>query len=506
MCGILDDALPVIGSIGGFMIGGPWGAAAGGALGGALNAGIQSHWNPTATLEGAGMGGVGGYFGGGSLASGLSSLGSAGVGATSAGFDTGLAAATPATTGALESATGGGAMYGLGAGTGTALGSASSALGGSGLGIAGGDALSGVSSTGGSFLGALGGGTQGTGLGTQAGSGAAGSMAQSTADLSSATTANAPASMSSPMAASTSATPTGSAVGTLGNTSPTATGITGAGSGETGVPSMEGAQGASAMGGAPGGGDLNSAMASGALNGGGGSTGGGGLSTMFGPDSASVGSPVGQGISNAAAGAQAGVQNGALGEGSNMGMDLSSLFGGGSGGGGQPATDIPGQSIGTNYDAVANSGAQGGNWMNTLNNFLTNNSGALQGGMKLANTGLNAYQQYARQQAANNYANQISQIYSPTGAYAQQMQSNIARQYAAQGRNAEVGPQQVQLAAMLAQSQAQALGGAQYSQAAQNTAGANMLNGLFSNFSSPGSLQQLGQFGGAAYNGLSNLF
>jgi hypothetical protein len=215
---------------------------------------------------------------------------------------------------------------------------------------------------------------------------------------------------------------------------------------------------------------------------------------------------MGQAISNAGTSSVGG--GGALGE--NMGDDgssfLSQLFGGGGGSGGQ-ATDIPGQSIGSNYGTAANSAAQGGNFGNTLSSFfsgLGNNSASTLSPMAgLLQSGLNAYQQYARQNAASNYANQIQQIYSPTGPYAQQMQSNIARQYAAQGRNAEVGPQQVQLAALLANGQAQALGGAQYANAAQNTSGANMLNGLFT---TPGAMTGLGQVAGSAWNGLSNLF
>jgi hypothetical protein len=488
MCKVFDDILPVLGSVGGFLIGGPAGAAIGGALGGATGNYVQNH-NLLGAAVGGLTGGVGGYFGGGSLANALSGLGSSSVGAATEGFDTGLMANTSANTlGNLESSAGGAGLFGANAGTGTAIGSAANALGGAGLGVAGGDALSGISSAYPGFLGGLGGGTQGTGLGV---SGATGSQADllgalgggngaigestslngtgGTATSNYSTTGGAsPYSINSPTSTLSS---TQSGTGVLGNSGTTASPI--------GSNIAEGSQAATTGSGAPygfdGGASLEGMQAAQAPGG------QGAMAAMFGPDSTASASPIGQGISGTGAevpGAS-NVQFGALGEGT---------------------ASAPGAATGaTGVNGYDNTGAGSTGSLQDIYNQVSPWA-------RLANVGLNAYQQMAQQQKQNAYANQISNIFSPTGAYAQQMQSNIARQYAQQGRNAEYGPQQVQLAAALAQAQAQALGNQNYYRAATNTSGANALNSLFSNFSSPQAMAGLVNAGQSAYNGLSNLF
>ena len=124
----------------------------------------------------------------------------------------------------------------------------------------------------------------------------------------------------------------------------------------------------------------------------------------------------------------------------------------------------------------------------------------------MGNSAVNGWQQYQKGQAASNYAKSIQDIYSPNGAYAQQMKSTLGRQYAANGRGSQASPQAVQLAAALANSQAQAMGGSNYANAAQNTSGSNILNGLFSNFASPTGAATLGRLGSAGISSLSNLF
>lgn len=517
MCGILDDILPVAGAVlGSFIpgIGTAAGAALGGTIGGATSGWVQNH-NLTGTLEGAASGGVGGYFGGGSIANALTNAGLS-TGATDAAFDTGIASATPVTTGGLETSTGGASLFGPTSGTGTAIGNAASSLGGSNLGIAGGNALSGVGSEGASFLGGLGGGTQGTGLGvgTQTGSTAdlAGVIGQTGSPTASSLSGSVPGVSGSPVS-NLSSTQAGQGItGPTSTSAPVSSSFEGtqapAPGGNTAAPSIGGGgtglESSQAM--APGGGAPN-------------------LAAMYGPDSTAAGSPVGQGIAGAEAPYSNNVQFGALGEGTSSapgvagnltqgnGMDLSSLFGGGGSAG--PSTDIPGQSIGANYASAANSTDQGGGFLSALGNLFGGGTGTASGGggigqlspwLGLAKAGLGAYQQYAQQQAQNAYKNQIGNIFSPNGAYAQQMQSNIARQYAAMGRNAEVGPQQVQLAAALAQAQAQALGGANYGRAALTTPGASMLNSLFSTAVNPQYAPGLANLGSSAWNGLQNLF
>jgi len=514
MCGILDDVLPVLGAVAGSFIPGlgtALGATLGGALGGGLSEGFQTHWNPEATLLGAATGGAGGYFGGGSLGTALENLGTSAVGPASEGFATDLASnVAPTTLGGLESATGGASLFGPMAGTGTAIGGAADALGGGGLGVAGGGALSGVTDNL-SYLGGLGGGTQGTGLNI-------GGPAGSTADLSGITSGTTPATGQYAQAA-TPSSPT-SILGSSGNT---ANGVTTTPTtSPLGSNVMEGSQAASA--GATTGSPMAASGGGVSLEGGQAAVAPGGdqgaLAAMYGPTSTAPGSAIGQGIANTGVevpGAN-GVQFGALGEGTSA---APGSFGG------NVATDIPGQSIGANYGTAANSADQGGGWQNVLSqlfsggqgggagyNFTPGENGGFQVSqigqlnplLGLAKSGLGAYQQYAQQQANNAYRNSISNIFSPTGPYAQQMQSNIARQYAAKGMNAEKGPQAVQLAAALAQAQAQALGGANYAHAATATPGASMLNSLFSTAVNPQYAPGLAQLGSSAWNGLQNLF
>lgn len=455
MCGLFTKALPVLGAIAGSFIPGVGtaiGAAIGGAVGGAASGYAQTH-QLGGTLLGGVTGGAGGYFMGPSIASGLGGLFSSAPSALGELSATSAVNAAPSL-GALESGLGGSAMFGANAGTGTALGSAAGALGGQGLGIAGGDALSGIG-TGMQFLGGLGGGYGGTGLGQGAQLGASESAlngingigtASSTADAGAGqsvagSTSPVGTMANSPTAATTNVSPiasgeTSQAVSPMGNTLGNPTQAAG--------NTMEGTQAV-----APGQ-NVGAALQGGSQ--------GSNLSTMYGPNSTAMGSPMGQGVSATGAGFN-NVQAGALGE--------------AAGGAGKMGEDFASQAM---------------PWM------------------RLGNVGLNAYQQYAQQQAQNAYRDQIANIFSPNGAYAQQMQSNIARQYAAMGKRAEVGPQQVQLAAALAQAQAQAMGGGNYYRAATATPGANMLNSIFANFGSPQGMQALNSLYGSASSGLSSLF
>lgn len=470
MCGLLDDLLPVFGSIAGFMVGGPWGAAIGGALGGFGGSYFQNH-DFGQSLFGGAVGGIGGYFGGGNIANGLGLMGDT----STLGDLAGTAAANGAgTLGELEQGAGGAAMFGPAAGTGTAIGSAASSLGGTGLGLAGGDALSGISNAGLGYMGGLGGGYAGTGLGSNSLGGETANLngvmngaanPTATAGGGAGTQAGVQAPTSN-MGAMTN-TPTGNAIpgqgGALGGTtSPSQFTMPGQAPQAAG-PSTGGLEGGQA---APM--DQNAAAAGAITNPGTPET-PTNLSTMYGPTSSSA-TVAPQGVMGQSIGAAGGnvgqsVQAGALGEAQKTGMDFSdlgSLFGGG--------------------------GQQGGVSPMAL----------------LAKTGLGAYQQYQQQQAQNAYRDQISNIFSPGGAYAQQMAQTLGRQDAAAGRNSQYGTRSVQLAAALAQAQAQALGGSNYYRAATATPGANMLNSLFSNyFANPGAFNQMGS---AAFNGLSNLF
>lgn len=180
------------------------------------------------------------------------------------------------------------------------------------------------------------------------------------------------------------------------------------------------------------------------------------LSTMYGPESTAAGSPMGSSILGNTSGVGGAVQNGALGAGSGTGAGM--------------------------------------------------NVGDLESLFKLAKSGYGAYQQWNQGQKAQDYMDSIRGLFSPGSAYAQQMQQTLARSDAAAGRNSQYGTRSVQLAAALAQAQAQAMGNSNYAAAAQNASKGNMLNSLFSNFSSPGQLNQLYNLGTAGFNGLASLF
>jgi hypothetical protein len=391
--------------------------------------------------------------------------GASGMESASPAFTTGLEGASNA--GALESGMGGAAMFGPSAGTGVTLAGsdAAGAMGAGGLGVAGGDALSGVSGTSGMF----------TGGGASSGLGGVGSTS--------------PVASNTPMAAVSSNTPTGSAVSQMSQMTP-GSGITG---GETGLgqggASMEGAQAAAAPGGGggiqaatSGYGGAQTGLESGAPS---------NLSGMFGPDSGSAT------MGAQAAGSGAGSSGGSGGSFSMLGDNANM------------ATDIPGQSIGADYGAAANSAEQGGGFLHTLGNLfgnVTQNGNNLGSLIKLINSGVNAFQQHGRQGAYNDYVNQINQLYSPNSPYAQQMMQTLARQDAAAGRNSQYGTRAAQLAANLTQDRARALTSAPYFQASTATPGNNMLNALFSNFGSPQGARELYNLGSAAFNGLSSLF
>jgi hypothetical protein len=167
---------------------------------------------------------------------------------------------------------------------------------------------------------------------------------------------------------------------------------------------------------------------------------------------------------------------------------------------GSSAGQVLGQSTGGISPALTSTAkAATGN----MDPTLFQNLGSL---FKLANSGVNAWQQLQQGHAQSNYANSIKDIFSPTGAYANQMAQTLARQDAAAGRNSQYGTRSVQLAAALAQAQANALGNSNYARAATATPNMNALNGLFANFSSPQAMQGLYNLGSAGFNGLSNLF
>jgi hypothetical protein len=182
------------------------------------------------------------------------------------------------------------------------------------------------------------------------------------------------------------------------------------------------------------------------------------------------------------------------------GSNLSTLYGPSSSAPAQPSAMFSGMNT-TGISPALNSTASAATGNMDPSTFQT--IGDL---MKLANSGLNAYQQYRQQGAQNAYAGQIQNLFSPTSPYAQQMQQTLARQDAAAGRNSQYGTRATQLAAALTQAQANALGNSNYYHAATATPGANLLNGLFTNFGSPQGMQSLYRLGSGAFNGLSSLF
>lgn len=215
--------------------------------------------------------------------------------------------------------------------------------------------------------------------------------------------------------------------------------------------SLEGGQGAMAPGANP--------AAAGAV---GPQPAGGDLSSLYGPTSTAAGSPTGSVVGQSTAGVGGGVTP----YGATLGQDLAQ----GAGAGGA-------------FDYLK--GPQG-----------------IQDLFSLGRQGLNAYQQYKQGAAARNYANSISGLFGPNSPYAQQMQETLARKDAAVGRNSQYGTRATQLAAALTEAQARALGGSDYAQAAQNTAGSSILNGLFGLAQQPTGAR----LGSAAFNGLSSLF
>jgi hypothetical protein len=158
----------------------------------------------------------------------------------------------------------------------------------------------------------------------------------------------------------------------------------------------------------------------------------------------------------------------------------------------------------TGFGLTAPGGATGAKAMGGgFGDFLQQNGPGL---MKLFQSGLGAYQNYTKQRAYDNYVNQINDLYSPNSPYAQQMAETLGRQDAAAGRNSQYGTRATQLAAALTEARSRALSSNPYFSAATATPGASMLNTLFANFNTPQGLQQLGQLGTGAFNGLSSLF
>lgn len=444
MCGLIDKALPVIGGIAGFAIGGPVGAGIGAGLGGFAGNYAQTH-NFGSALEGGAISGATSYLGsnffggvpgmdgagaggnyegafsgglGGNAATGADALEQMGLSSSAAGD---LASNTAANAGSLESGLGGSAMFGANAGTGVAggdqlMGSLGGLTGGNtamdtaGLGIAGGGYTSALGGGSGTLGQSLGGAAQ-MGASPVGGAGAAPGQPQ---DLSGAVSSN-PTNMGSGALA-----PEGAQAAPM-STNPALLSQTGV------APAQDQ-----------------------------------GLSTLYGPNSTASGSPTGSVIDSS------GAANG-------VGNTISSIPGTGGGG------------MGGSFDWSSPQGLQ-----------------AIFG---LAKSGLGAYQQYQQGQAANRYAADINNQFAPNSPYAQQMQQELARKDAAAGRNSQYGSRAVQLAAALTQARAQALGGSNYAQARQNTSGASMLNSLFSNFAGSQPMQQgVYSLGNQAYQGLQGLF
>ena len=124
----VEDAAPVVGAVGGFLIGGPAGAAAGGALGGAIS-GYGKTGHLGGTLEGAALGGIAGY--GGAELYGASGLGSSSGSVLSGLSGTGASSSPVADAVGLMSTPSTVSQAALGLGTATAPGYALPATGGS---------------------------------------------------------------------------------------------------------------------------------------------------------------------------------------------------------------------------------------------------------------------------------------------------------------------------------------------------------------------------------------
>lgn len=478
MCGFIDDILPVVGAVAGSFIPG-LGTAAGAALGGALGGGVsnyaQTH-NWGSALEGAAIGGVGGYFSGGSLNNLFTNLGTMAAGTgTDAAFDTSLMAGTAPTDFGLTTPAGfTGADLGVGQG--------SSAIG---KGLAEGGSLSGLTAP---QAAQMGGGMAISGLSGTAGS--LGQMSGDTSNQASSALSGSTGGLNDAMNSSTGGFGTGLTSGTsteglsaspvssmsglntgssMGMVSPSAvTPSTSLESGLGGVSPATGSGSASGLNLGDGGYSLEGGQAAGQPGAQAAAMGGYGA-----PES--TGLQATQGTPNIGA----------------MGSDSGGGFGTGLTSGGHIGLTAPNGALG----AAKMGGGFG--------DFLQQNG---QGLMNLFKAGYGAYQQHQRQNALNSYMNQINGMFSPNSPYAQQMAQTLGRQDAAAGRNSQYGTRAVQLAAALTQARAQALGNSNYAQAAMATPGANILNSLFSNFATPQGMQQLSNLGSAGFNGLASLF
>lgn len=392
MCKVFDEALPVLGAVGGTLIGGPVGGAIGAGLGGAVGSYTQNHNFGDAALSGAVSGGT--SYLGGALGAGLGAAGATAAPGTLAGATAVGDTAAPELMGLGTTSANG--LEGLGGATpgwGGASGALSGAAGGSS------DGMGGVT---GSPTDA----SAGTGVTVGSPIDSANTTGLYGSPLSSGAPSANPSAVSS-MAQTGSGAPMGYDGGSVGQ-------------------SIEGSQAAPQP---------------------------GGLQSMYGnPDGSTTGSGAPQGF----------------------------------GGAGGQATNVapPPQTLG----GLGGSGIQGSDVLN------------------LGKVGMDYLGQMRQQNSQNNYANSIKDIFSPTGAYATQMQQTLARQDAAAGRNSQGGTRAVQLAAALAGKQADALGGAGYRASATATPSMNALNGIFNTFSSPQGMQSANRLGSAAFNGLSNLF
>lgn len=446
MCGVIDKLLPVAGAVVGGVFGGPWGAAAGSALGGSVGNYFQTH-NIGSSLEAGAIAGGTTYLGG-EMGMGAGGGGAGGTGTGGTGSDFGNMFTT------------GSAGSGLGAAD-------SGAPELAGLGSSSANGLEGLGNSA-SSLGSLESGLGGASLlGSDAGTGTVGGLSNS---LSGGLGATDPGSLSSGITGGSYTSGLGGGTGPLG---------------------QSGVVGSSGLGGGPTSGssnptqptDMTGAVSSNPTN-----MGGGSLS--------SEGAQTNAMASNPSLMAQTGVDPAAN-------QDLSSLYGPNSTAAGSPTgTGIAGSAPQGSVTASPSTlGQSMGN-----DDFSWSSPATLGTLMKLGNTGLGMYQQYAQQQAQNNYANSIQQMFSPNSAYAQQMQQTLARQDAAAGRNSQGGTRAVQLAAALTQAQAQAMGGNNYAKAATATPGASALNNVFAQFGNPQGIQQLSQFGSGAFNSLQGLF
>lgn len=448
MCKVIDDVLPIVGGIVGTVVGGPLGGALGAGLGGFAGSYAQTHNFGGSLLSGgisAGASALGGELGQG--------LGGAGAGADSTINSNTFTGPWSQASNDVGMGMSSSDLASMSGGLDASAGSLENTMGGTGLfGMNAGTGLAGGSDLMGSMGGVVGNNAMADtsqlgitgGAYTDALGGGSGNLGQGGTTY-----------LTTGTAATPSTGMTGGQQPQQGNQADLSQAVsqnpTNMGSG---AMSSEGFQGAAQ----PSGG-ANPALMS-QMN----PDQQGGLSTMYGPDSIAAQSPTGSGISQSA----------------NAQMPASQVG----------YSSIPGTGGSMGGDGSFDWGSPQG--LSTL--------------FRLGNAGLGAYQQYQQGQAARNYANSINQMYAPDSPYAQQMQQELARKDAAAGRNSQYGSRAVQLAAALTQARSQALGNSNYANAARNTSGASMLNGLFSNFASPQAMQGLYGAGQAAYNGLSSLF